>query len=98
MAQATRADDERLLAALMMRYNNTGTDEIALCLGMKREGVRIATARVQQADEIQAGRDLSGDYWGHSYGPKGYRPKIAMRRISTVLPIKYATIAKGAKP
>jgi len=98
MQRTTRADDERLLAALLMRYNDIGTDKIALCLGMKREGVRIATARVQQADEEQAKRDLSGYYWGHFYGPEGYRPKTSMRRINTNLPIKYATKLKGTKP
>ena len=56
MQRTTRADDERLLAALLMRYDHAGTDEIALRLGMSREG------------------------------------------ISTDLPIKYATIAKEAKP
>ena len=98
MTRTTRADDERLLAALLMRYNDTGTDKIALRLGMSREGVRIATARVQQADEEQAKRDLSGYYWDHFYGPKGYRPKIAMSRVNSNLPIRYATKLKGTKP
>lgn len=64
-ANASRADDETLLAWLHQRASGVSSSDIANRYGVTATRVRTATNRVMQADMEESGESgLAGKYWG----------------------------------
>lgn len=65
--RATRADDERLLAALRMRTARLPHELIASRLGFSRRRVNSATSDIKRADIAESGEprgQVAAAYWG----------------------------------
>jgi hypothetical protein len=63
ISKSTRADDERVLAAIRLRCAGVSMPKIGARLGMTTNQVRKSTERVRDADAAESGEQVRGAYW-----------------------------------
>lgn len=63
VAKSTRADDERLLAAVRIRAAGGTSEEASRAMGKSKTYTRAATNRVRDDDTAYSGEDVAGAYW-----------------------------------